>query len=178
VGPDREAALLNPILAFYFGSHPDSEGRRLAEILRQDDLWLEQTHDYIQWLFPLAEPSRVVPDTPILDSLTIKQFLSDQLLQDHLRASFHRMLAFLGLRFDGTSVGKAGNWSERKSEWFTEPTHNLLRITRMLKSLRLLGLQREAQAFYAGLTALIATEPDCAVPEITQSFWLEASTRC
>jgi len=56
VRPDREAALLNPILAFYFGSHPDSEGRRLAEILRQDDLWLEQTHDYIQWLCPLAEP--------------------------------------------------------------------------------------------------------------------------
>ena len=87
--------------------------------------WLEQTHDYIQWLFPLAESSRVVPGTPFLYSLTIKQFRSNQLLQDHLRASFVRMLTFLGLRFDGKVVGKAGNWSDRKGEWFSEPTHNL-----------------------------------------------------
>lgn len=168
---------MNTLLAFYYGSHPDDQGRRLAEILRQDDLWLEQTHDYIQWLFPLAESSRVVPGAPILDSLTIKQFRADQLLQDHLRASFVRMLAFLGLRFDGKVVGKAGNWSDRKGEWFSEPTHNLLRITRMLKSLRLLGLEHEAHGLYAGLSALLATEPDCAVPEKTKSFWREAATK-
>ena len=110
----------------------------------------------------------------MLDSLTIKQFQSDRLLQDHLLASFHRMLGFLGLIFDGRIVSKSENWPYRKGEWFSEPTHNLLRITRMLKSLRLLGLERESLAFYNALSALIATEPDCAVPEKTKAFWREA----
>ena len=165
---------MNTLLAFYYGSHPDDQGRLLAEILRQDDLWLEQTHDYIQWLFPLSESSRVVPGAPILDSLTINQFRSDRLLQDHLLASFHRMLGFLGLKFDGAIVSKSENWPDRKGEWFSEPTHNLLRITRVLKSLRILGLEKESLAFHNGLSTLIATEPDCAVPEKTKAFWREA----
>ena len=168
---------MNPILFFYYGSHPDDQGRRLAEILRQDDPWLEQTHDYIQWFFPLAESGRVVPGAPIIDSLTIKQFRSDQLLQDHPRASFVRMLAFVGLRFDGTIVGKAGNWPDRKDEWFSETIRNLLRITRMLKSLRPLGLEHEAQCFCSGLSALLATEADCAVTENSKSFRRDAVTK-
>jgi hypothetical protein len=115
-----------------------------------------------------------VPGAPILDSLTIKQFRSDQLLQDHLLASFHRMLGFLGLKFDGAIVSKSENWPDRKGEWFSEPTHNLLRITRVLKSLRILGLEKESLAFHNGLSTLIATEPDCAVPEKTKAFWREA----
>ena len=50
---------MSQLLRFYSGSHPDHRGRMLAEILKQDDLWLELTHDYIQWLFPSGrtEPS-------------------------------------------------------------------------------------------------------------------------
>lgn len=45
---------MSQLLRFYCGTHPDHRGRMLAEILRQDDDWLEITHDYIPWLFPLA----------------------------------------------------------------------------------------------------------------------------
>ncbi len=45
---------MNRLLAFCYGSHPDHRGRMLAEILKQDDLWFELTHDCIQWLFPLT----------------------------------------------------------------------------------------------------------------------------
>jgi hypothetical protein len=35
---------MNKLLAFYSGGAPDDRGRLLAEITRQDDLWLEVTH--------------------------------------------------------------------------------------------------------------------------------------
>ena len=57
---------LNRLLNFYLGGAPDDRGRTLAEILRQDDAWLESTHDFVQWLFPLDRPSGVNPSAPLL----------------------------------------------------------------------------------------------------------------
>ena len=48
---------MNQLLSFYYGSHPDHRGRMLAEIVPQDDDWIEQAHDFIQWLFPLNDLS-------------------------------------------------------------------------------------------------------------------------
>jgi hypothetical protein len=64
------------ILGFYTGTRPDDRGRFLREILRWPDYKLEQTHDYIQWLFPLAERSALNPEAPILDAKTIREFRS------------------------------------------------------------------------------------------------------
>ena len=46
------------LITFYRGSGTDHAGRRIDEILSWDDAALESVHDYIQWLFPLDEPSR------------------------------------------------------------------------------------------------------------------------
>jgi hypothetical protein len=46
------------LLAFYRGQAPDDAGRWLKDIWEWDDEQLETTHDFIQWLFPLPEPSR------------------------------------------------------------------------------------------------------------------------
>jgi len=50
------------LLGFYAGTRPDDRGRFLREIHRWPDYKLEQTHDYIQWLFPLAERSGFSPE--------------------------------------------------------------------------------------------------------------------
>lgn len=165
---------MKTLLAFYYGSHPDDRGRFLAEILRQDDLWLEVTHDYIQWLFPLSERSRVTPWAPLVDREIASMFQGDSLLQDHLLASFGRMLSFYGLRREAGRVVKGENWAERKLNWFTHGTHNNLRITRILKSLSALGLRHEAQAFLACLTELRDSESDCRVEETAFRYWNEA----
>ncbi len=162
---------MTPLLAFYYGSHPDNRGRFLAEIIGQDDFWLEVTHDYIQWLFPLTEYSRANPSAPILTSGDIKAFLDDDLLRVHLRAAFVRMLRFYGLAIVNGAITKAENWNDRKTNWFTAPTHNNLRITRILKNLTTLGLHEDAQAFLTALENLIATEPDCGVPFQSLTIW-------
>jgi len=162
---------MNRLLAFYYGSHPDDQGRMLAEILRQDDDWFEVCHNYIQWLFPTREFSRVTPDAPVLDTVSIDAFLSDALLRRHLRASLIRILSFYGLRLTSTDVVKGPNWTARKSNWFTVNTHNNLRLTRILKSLVALGLESEAKSFLSALLLLCEKEPDCGVDEAAIKFW-------
>lgn len=166
---------MTPLLAFYSGGHPDHRGRFLADIVRQDDDWLERRHDFIQWLFPLMEPSRVVPDAPTLSLADIEAFQADALLQDHMRVALNRMLRFYGLALANGQVEKGLNWPDRKSNWFIAPTHNSLRITRILKSLVLVGLRQEAVALHACLASLCSSVPDCGIPVESQVFWRQAS---
>lgn len=147
----------------------------LAEIVQQDDFWLEQTHDYIQWLFPLSDISRASSHAPLVDGPTIKAFLVDDLLRQHMRLCLVRMLKFLGLRFDGRSLEKAANWNERRGEWFTAHSHNSLRITRILKSMALLGLKQDAIALHVGLEKLCDGEPDCGITDQSRKLWAQAT---
>lgn len=168
--PAREA-FVTPILEFYHCRRPDDRGRFLMAILARDDAWLERTHDYIQWLFPLAEPSRFNPAVPVLGHKEINAFHQETLLRAHMRVALMRMLRFYGLAFAGGDIIRASSWNDRKAGWFTRPTHNNMRITRILRSLTLLGQQETAGMLLAALEKLTAEEPDCAVPADSMRFW-------
>jgi hypothetical protein len=140
------------LIAFYRGTAHDSESRSLHDLWAWDDDRLEDVHDFIQWLFPLPEPSQFNPDAPLLTRDDIAAFKDDAILQGNLRKSFQRILSFLGL-----SETKAGeivdgvNFASRAPEVWSAPNHNWLRISRILRCLTLLGLQDEAQALYGWL---------------------------
>ena len=166
---------MNPLTAFYFGSHPDNRGRMLAEILRRDDFWLEVTHDCVQWLFPLDEVSRANARAPLVDGATRDHFRGDPLLQRHLRASLLRMLRFFGLLLaESGEVVPGDQWAERNREWFTHDTHNTLRLTRMIKSLNMLGMANEARALQSGLEALCREDPQVGISLTTRAYWRDA----
>ena len=165
---------MNRLLAFYSAEHPDDRGRLLEDILGQDDRWLETTHDYIQWLFPLRERSGANASAPVLDEDVIRAFREDALLRRRLLDSWLRMLSFYGLTVRQGRIVKADHWADRKHDWFTQPTHNDLRITRILKSLSLLGLHEEAARFLACLETLRRSEADCGVCDEAIAYWREA----
>lgn len=58
--------MVDTFLDFYLGTGTDHRGRTLWQIVQKSDAWIEETHDYIQWLFPLSEPSQFNPHAPIL----------------------------------------------------------------------------------------------------------------
>ena len=87
----------DPIVRFYRLDGTDARGRMLNEILGWEDPRLESVHDYIQWLFPLPEPSAFNPYAPILSEATIRTFQHDATLRTRLGQSLARMLAFYGL---------------------------------------------------------------------------------
>ena len=75
----------------------------LDTILSWDDGRLEAVHDYIQWLFPLDEPSRFNPSAPLLTAHDRAAF-RDPELAANLRRALDRMLAFYGFTLDPSAA--------------------------------------------------------------------------
>jgi hypothetical protein len=165
---------MGPILRYYEGQAPDDRGRYLSEIQEWPDDRLEAVHDFIQWMFPLAERSGANPEAPILDDDTIRQFRSRAELRNRLRVSFLRMLRFYGLRYDSASgVERAENFPERSKNWTSVGNHNHLRITRILTSLGILGLAREAAAFFDRLAEI--HHDHAGISDETFRYWQSAA---
>ena len=138
---------------FYRGTGPDNRGRTLAGLWAYSDDQLESVHDLVQWLFPLREPSGFNPHAPLLTDSDVSEFRSDPTLRENLRRSFEVFLAFLGLRFEDGRVTRALDFEGKRGVWM-DSNHNWLRITRVLTSTRLLGLEDESRAFFAFLKEL------------------------
>jgi Opioid growth factor receptor (OGFr) conserved region len=140
------------LVDFYRGRAGDAACRTLQQLWSWDDKRLEVVHDYIQWLFPLPEPSQFNPDAPLLTPEDIAAFKRDETLRNNLRKSYHRILTFFGLATTNTGqVVDGENLAARAPDIWEAPNHNWLRISRILRCLTQLGLEAEAQAFYAWL---------------------------
>jgi hypothetical protein len=167
---------VSKLVEFYSGGAPDHAGRLLGEIQQWPDERLEAVHDFIQWLFPLAEPSPVNPLAPVLDGPTIDAFASQRELRENLRASFLRMLRFYGMEMQPGPppvVSLSANFGERSGNWLHPGNHNYLRITRILKSLASLGLIAEARALLKCLETVYAEHPG-RISAVSLKFWRAA----
>lgn len=167
----REA---NPLVGFYRDGGHDDRGRTLSEIVAWDDERLEDIHDFIQWLFPLPERSGANPSAPVLDRETMETFRATPVMKERLRQAFVRMLLFYGLRWTGTAVERAENFRERARNWLWPGNHNHLRLTRILRSTLLLGLEAESKAFFQALNGIYREFPD-RISSRTHAFWSDAS---
>ena len=168
------------ILAFYQGRSPDSSARVLEDLWLWDYQKLEYTHDYIQWLFPLKEKSRFNRNAPILNDEVIQSFNTDEQLRLRLRKSLEVMLQFYGLQYNkfddkGIEITKSDNYPERKLNWIEEGNHNYLRLTRILTSLRLLGLEYYAQALFKSLNQIYLEESK-KIGSKTYAYWKSAAS--
>jgi hypothetical protein len=166
------------VVRFYRGDGRDARGRTLDDILGWDDAALESVHDFVQWLFPLDEPSAFNPDAPLVSEADRAAFRQDPRLEANLRRAFERMLAFYGLELDETgaapAVRRAGSWDERSPVWLHRGNHNHLRLTRILKSLTILGQPALARALYDRLWEEANRAPDRITP-VTLRYWTSAS---
>ena len=176
--PDPHPAA-HPLVAFYRDGAPDDRGRTLAQILAWGDDRLEAVHDFIQWLFPLPEPSGANPAAPTLDAATIAAFHAAPEMQQRLRQSFDRMLRFYGFAWASspTSVPalvRASDFRDRAGNWLHPMNHNHLRLTRILRSTLLLGLESESKALFHALNALYREHPN-RIPARTHAFWSSAA---
>ena len=164
---------MSQLLDLYRLQGRDSEGRTLDQIWGWDNEELEHCHDFIQWMFPLDEPSAFNPDAPLVTHEDRVAFRTDPQLQMAMRRSLSAFLAFLGLAVtEDERVVRAANFERRLPLW-KYANHNWLRMTRVLKSLRLLGLETEAGAFWACLKEL--HEKEGFVSPDSFQYWREAA---
>jgi hypothetical protein len=165
------------VLSFYSNEVPDHRGRFLHHIQEWDDARLESVHDYIQWLFPLSETSGFNPDAPVLTPDVIRAFRSRKDMRENLRRSFLSMLRFYGLQLRDSEVVRGNDFEKKTANWLRAGNHNHLRITRILKSLTLLGLEAEARVFFECLERIYKEErgkPDSAITAETFAYWNKA----
>jgi len=146
---------LSRVVRFLSGEGADGAGRTLAEVLTLDDAQLERRHDFIQWLFPLTEPSGAVPGSPVLTPEDIVAIRADPRAQAALAAGARRM----------------GEFYARTDAWLAAHDHNHLRITRILRSLRLLAGDAAAEGFRHDILQRAAGAP---INARTLEFWVEA----
>jgi len=111
-------------------------GRMLNEYWTADRKWLEETHDYIQWMFPLPEPSQFNPHCPILNEENRQRCIWDDEVNDNLNRSFHVMHNFYGLPWVCRRKRMLTDeydvmYDERVVTWFKPRNHNFLRLTRI-----------------------------------------------
>lgn len=104
---------------YFCGLAPDHTGRFLADILCKDNTWLEHTHDYIQWLFPLFDPSPVNPHAHLLTHEMLDEIKGSEVAVDNIMRALARMV----------------NYFLTTDQWATAYNHNMLRITRILHSI-------------------------------------------
>lgn len=173
------------IVNFYRGKVPDPMGRTIENMWGFTDLGLERGHTYIQWLFPLREPSPHNPSALTLDKATEEIFAGsedgqvpeDYELQTRLLRSFEMMMRFYRLRI------VADEWEPRKVvierepeakrlHWISPMNHNYLRLTRIMTSCRLLGLPEYSQALFECLMKIAAENP--VISPTTLRYWHEA----
>ena len=127
------------VLAYLEGEGPDSCGRSVLQVLAANDASLETTHDFIQWLFPLTEVSDAVPDSPVLAPEEVGLIRQSDMAQCALAAGTDRMRLFY----------------QRTHGWMMPNNHNHRRITRIIRSLRLLRGDQEANDFRHSVLALV-----------------------
>jgi hypothetical protein len=170
----------HPILGFYRGTGTDHKGRTLSEILQKSDRWLEETHDYIQWLFPLYASSQFNPHAPLLTdevraAFTDPAHTNQKTLQQNFGSAIYRMLAFYGYSFspDTDDMSPTCDWQDKADNWLRDGNHNFMRMTRMLRSMMLLGRESLARSFHECLTAAARVHPTI-ISQRTVNFWNEA----
>jgi hypothetical protein len=165
----------DPLLSFYSRQSSDDRGRTLDHVRGLDVRELERIHDYIQWLFPLPERSGANPAAPTLTPETIVAFRSDDALRGELLESFAVMLAFYGFRLaHGTPrIERAPDADERIGEWFRPGNHNFLRLTRIMRSLVVLGLPEHARSLLGQLEQLYSEWP-AIVGDLTIGYWRDS----
>ncbi len=142
------------IYKFLKGLEPDDKGRLIHQIWDFSDTEIEGTHDFIQRIFPLNEPSTMsLNKFYVEDSALIERIRMDQIITNNFIASKNFFLGFLS----------------RNDQWQRYYNHNQLRITRIIKSLLLFVSRDEAESFYQYVLSLINF--NASIPSKAYEHW-------
>ena len=151
------------IIPFLKGTEKDYKGRTYGEMLKWSDVELERCHDQVQHCFPLHEGSKSAKTYPVLTKEVVEEAKQDEDVLNNLRKGADRFSRFFG-------IGKYSDVHKQKA-WCRFMDHNLLRITRIIRSLRLFGLDKEAKEFYE---SAVKAGNNCGIDNITQDYWSKA----
>ena len=151
------------IIEFLRGRVGDYKDRTFASMLEWTDKDLENCHDQVQWMFPLHEESQHANTYPIVDKDVIDKAKQYPEIKDNLRLAKDRFERFYAI----------GAYEDRdiQRKWCRDRNHNLLRVTRIIRCLRLFGLEEEAHDFYK---KAYEVGEHFGISQLTKMYWSKA----
>lgn len=165
------------LVQFYLGQGPDNRGRMIDEILAWKDEQIENVHDYIQWLFPLKETSAFNSSAPVLSEADIATFRNNTKVNQKLLLSLAKLIDFYGFMATWESgtyqIVKSKDFQQKSRNWLTRNNHNFLRITRILKSLVLLGSEKHSRILLVALEEVYKDNSKI-IGQETLNYWKDA----
>jgi hypothetical protein len=150
------------ILGFLVGEQGDYKNRTFLQMLSFSDETLEKCHDQIQWMFPLHEESFHAITYPVLSPSIVNQARKSATIKENMKKAVKRMSDFYGFTNDDRN---------KQRSWCRDHDHNLLRVTRIIRSLRFFGLEDEAAEFYD--KAIESADYFC-LSKVTVAYWWKA----
>lgn len=125
---------------------------------------------------PATSPASSVKGTNTTDITDIKGKAPEKPSTSPTKASFPPGAHSQPSPFNGYYILRAPHWRKRFRGWAGRFDHNHLRITRILRCLRVLGLQTECDAFYKALGEVF-DDPAISISERSMMYWSRAVTR-
>ena len=145
------------LITFLKDQEPDFNVRFLSDIWNFRDIDIERNHDFIQILFPLEIRSNNTSHHYYIDSPELlSALINDDLVKENIIKSSKWFLKFLS----------------RNEHWKKSQDHNHLRITRIIKCIRLIVSDEEADNFYDDVLELLGNNN--LINKRTLEFWSEA----
>jgi hypothetical protein len=142
-GLRRDEVPTYPILRFYLGERVHPNGKTIHEILDLSGPHIGHTGGVIQWLFPLARPSTHVPGAPTFTPHELDLFRVEPKLRDLYMTGVNRFLEKFGIAVNGTTGSIAPDYGAMK-KWRYPSYHGFMPVTRILRSMKLLGFTAES----------------------------------
>jgi len=141
---------------------------------------LETRHDCIQFMFPSTDVSQYNSVAPVVTNEVIECFKGNKNLRDELLLNLHRILEFWDFAITEENdvikfLLKPEFMGKPSSEVIfrnTSKFHNFLRLTRVIKSLHILGLEHYALALKK--FAIETLKDTIKVPLTTVKFWKDS----
>ena len=153
------------IIKFLKGETKDFMERTYDDILGHSNEEMEKCHSSIQQIFPLHEFSKHAATCPILTPEIVKGAKQYPEVSENLLKAKDRMERFLAI----------GDYEDIdiQRKWCKDYNHNLLRVTRVIRCLRLFGLDDAANDFYEKVRQV---GEYFGVSEFTLGKWEQACT--
>lgn len=161
------------ITLFFSSKVPDYKGRYIKDLRSTTNFWLENDPSVIEWLFPIDFSSAPQRHSPVITKEDIAFFSENYLLQAIHRKSLDRFLNYYGLTRLDNVLAPNENLNPFMNTWLKSENINHKKITRMIRSLKLLG-QAELSNSLSNEFIRIANRYG-EVNDLALSDWREAS---
>ena len=162
------------LLRFFRNEDAPQIPHRHENIVVFDDSQMEMYHDFIQWIFPTKQQSRMHPEAPIIDDRFAEQLCADECANKNFCKSCQRYLNYMNFDCEGDCHIVE---STREIPFYKLPYHNFLRITRMLDSLNQTGHQACSMAVYEKMFEVLRTASQHWIHTDTLRYWKATQQR-